>query len=88
METYTKLWLTTHYVKDYEFSIHLRMIAALAFVPPFDVENAFEELAFEIRNRFNIEADNVLDYFEDTYIVQIPTKCTTRDEKNEIYIFS
>ena len=60
--------LQAHYVNDDEFSIHLRMIAALAFVPPFDVEDAFEELALEIRNRFNIEADDVLDYFEDTYI--------------------
>ena len=58
--------LQAHYVNDDEFSIHLRMIAALAFVPPFDVEDAFEELALEIRNRFNIEADDVLDYFEDT----------------------
>ena len=60
--------LQAHYVNDDEFSIHLRMIAALLFVPPFDVEDDFEELAFEIRNRFNIEGDNVLDYFEDTYI--------------------
>ena len=40
--------LQAHYVNDDEFSIHLRMIAALAFVPPFDVEDAFEELALEI----------------------------------------
>ena len=60
--------LQAHYVNDDEFSIHLRMIAALAFVPLFDVEDAFEELALEIRNRFKIEADDVLDYFEDTYV--------------------
>ena len=31
------------------------MIAALAFVPPFDIEDAVDELAFEIRNRFNMK---------------------------------
>lgn len=60
--------LQAHYVADDEFSIHLRMIAALAFVPPNDVADSFDELCAAIRNLYNIEADNVLDYFEDHYI--------------------
>ena len=44
------------------------MIAALSFVPVGFVVNAFEDLATEIRRLFNTDADEILDYFEDTYI--------------------
>ena len=44
------------------------MIAALAFVPPNDVTNAFDDLAVVIRNQYNMGADIVLNYFEDYYI--------------------
>ena len=56
------------YTADPEFSVHLRMIAALAFVPAGLVVNAFEELSDEIRRVFNADADDILDYFEDTYL--------------------
>ena len=44
------------------------MIAALAFVPPQNVVNSFDELCVVIRNQYDGDADEVLDYFEDTYI--------------------
>ena len=44
------------------------MLSALAFVPPNDVIRYFELLIDEIRNNFNDEGDDLIDYFEDTYI--------------------
>src|ERR1051325_3594150 len=43
------------------------MLAALAFVPEADVEIAFEALADELP----LEAQPVVDYFEDTYIGRV-----------------
>lgn len=60
--------LQQRYNNDAEFSLHLRMIAAVAFVPPNDVIAMFEDITDEIRNTFNTDADAVLDYVEDTYI--------------------
>ena len=55
-------------MSDLKFGLQLRMIAALAFVPPQDVVNSFDELCVAIRNQYDGDADKVLDYFEDTYI--------------------
>ena len=44
------------------------MVCALAFVPYNDVINSFVTLCQEIRNNFNADADDLLEYFEDTYI--------------------
>ena len=41
---------------------------ALAFVPLVDVETAFDDLSTEIRTNFNNDMDELLNYFEDTYI--------------------
>ena len=46
------------------------MIAAVAFVPPNDVTDVFEELSEVIRNSCNADADGILDYIEDSYIGQ------------------
>ena len=51
-----------------EYGLSLRMIAALAFLPPQDVVNSFEEFCVVIRNQYDGDADEVLNYFEDTYI--------------------
>ncbi len=57
------------YEIDDEFSLLMRMIAALAFVPEVDAPQAFYDLETEIRNRYNNNGvDVVLDYFEDNYI--------------------
>ena len=60
--------LQEHYTNYPEFALHLRMISALAFVPPNDVQNSFVQLAVLIRNQFGNSADEVLDYFEDNYV--------------------
>ena len=41
---------------------------AFAFIPLPDLERAFDDLFNEIRNNFNNDMDDVLNYFEDTYI--------------------
>ena len=41
---------------------------ALAFVPPNNVQNSFDQLAALIRNQYGNGADGVLDYFEDNYV--------------------
>ena len=43
------------------------MIAAVAFVPPLDLDNAYIQVPTLIRNRYPGHADEVLDYFGDTY---------------------
>ena len=44
------------------------MLSALAFVPPDDLIRYFKLLIDEIRNNFIDECDDLIDYFEDTYI--------------------
>ena len=60
--------LQQRYNDDAGFALHIRMIMALAFVRPADVIATFEDLCDEIRQRFQDDLDEVLDYFEDTYI--------------------
>ena len=62
------LGLQNHYQDDENFALWLRMLSALVFVPPNDVIRYFELLIDEIRNNFNDECDDLIDYFEDTYI--------------------
>ena len=62
------LGLQNHYQDDENFVLWLRMLSALAFVPPNDVIRYFELLIDEIRNNFNDECDDLIGYFEDTYI--------------------
>ena len=62
------LGLQQRYNDDQEFSLHLRMLCALAFLPPDDVVQGFEDLTDHIRINYQGEVDNLLEYFEDTYI--------------------
>ena len=48
--------------------LHLRMISVLAFLPPSDVQNSFDQLAALICNQYENGADGVLGYFEDHYV--------------------
>ena len=60
--------LQERYINDPEFALNLRMISALAFVPPNDVQNSFDQLAALICNQYGNGADGVLGYFEDHYV--------------------
>ena len=59
--------LQKRYQDDEDFSLHARMIMALAFVPPADLDNAFDDLFNELRANFKNDLNNVImNYFEDT----------------------
>ena len=62
--------LSPLYEADIDFALSMRMIAALAFIDLPDVPQAFYDLEGEIRNNYGQHngVDDVLDYFEDTYI--------------------
>ena len=60
--------LQNPYQDDKNFALWLHMLSALAVVPPNDVIRYFELLIDEIRNNFIHECDDLIDYFEDTYI--------------------
>ena len=55
-------------MEDQEFVLHSKMICALSFLPPDDVEEGFEQLSDVILEAYNDHMDNLLEYFEDTYI--------------------
>ena len=65
------LGMQLRYNRDHAFALHLRMIFALAFVPPNDAINAFDTLCQQIRNSCNADADDLLEYFEDTSLVAL-----------------
>ena len=44
------------------------MLSAIAFLPPNCLIRGFEELADHLRNVYNGAADDLLEYFEYTYI--------------------
>ena len=50
---------------DQEFALHLRMIPALAFIPPNDEVDVFKRLTDLIKNQYGDATDGVLDYFEE-----------------------
>ena len=63
------LGLFQRYNQEEEFALHvIRMLPALAFLPAGDVIEGFEELVDTIRVLYNDVADDLLQYFEDTYI--------------------
>ena len=55
--------------KKKEFALHLRMIPALAFIPPNCAVDAFERLTDLIRNQYGDATDGVVDHFEDLTLV-------------------
>ena len=56
------------YINDPEFALYLRVTSALAFVPPNDAQNSFDQLAALIRKQYGNFADGILDCFEDNYV--------------------
>ena len=51
--------LQIRYTADEEFALTIRMLAALAFVPPNDVIDSFETLADYSRNGYGLELDDM-----------------------------
>ena len=54
------------------------MISALAFLPPADVGAEFVELCRIIRNVYNEEVDELLEYFRNTYVGRYPQNAPAR----------
>ena len=68
MEKIQTIGLKGRYNNDQGFILYMRMISALAFFPTDSAANVFERMCDVIRNTCSIAADEVLDYFQDTYI--------------------
>ena len=66
------------YSNDQELASHVRMLCAIAFLSPADVSQGFEELIDEIRNIYNDEVDELLDYLEDNFIGRFRRNATRR----------
>ncbi|XP_031639266.1 uncharacterized protein LOC116351317 [Contarinia nasturtii] len=67
--------LQKQYNEDEEFALNLRMLVALAFVPVDDVIKAYEELVeTAFFNSDDPKIDELLDYFQSTYIYRIDRK--------------
>ena len=62
--------LQQSYNEDQEFALRTRMLCAVAFVPPDNVIAGFEELSDLIRNTYQGEMDDLLDYFQENCIGQ------------------
>ena len=62
------LGLSQRYDQEQEFDLQIGMLPALAFLPAGNVIDGLEELVDTIRVLYDDVADNLLQYFEDTYI--------------------
>lgn len=60
--------LQERYNNDANLANDLRMLAALAFVPPNDVIGCFEEVVLNIRNTHGDDLNEVIAYIENNYI--------------------
>ncbi|KAF0760074.1 MULE domain-containing protein [Aphis craccivora] len=60
--------LVENYINNSNFALHIRILAALAYVPPDNVINAYEEI---VETQFYVENEHLLmpflDYFEDNW---------------------
>jgi hypothetical protein len=61
-----------NYVNNPNFALHIRMLAALVYVPPDNVTNAYEEI---LETQFYVENEDLLipfyDYFEENWVGKI-----------------
>ena len=62
------LGFSQRYNQEEEFTLYIKMLPALAFLPAGDVIEGFEELVDTIRILYDDVADDLLQYFEETYI--------------------
>ena len=54
--------------EDQEFALHTRMFCAVVFMPPDNVIAGFKELSDLITNTYQGEMDDLLGYFEETFV--------------------
>ena len=64
--------LQVRYVEEPELALQLRMLTALAFLPPQDVVRGFVAVCIEIRTNFGNVAEELLACFENTYVGRFP----------------
>ncbi|CAF0952690.1 unnamed protein product [Didymodactylos carnosus] len=62
------------YQEDVKFAHNINKIAALAFIPPCDVLHAYSRLALDLDDDYQ----DILNYFEDTYIGRLRPNDTRR----------
>ena len=62
--------LKQQYNEDQGFSLSLRILGEITFLLPNDVILGFEKFADHPRNFHNGDEDDLLEYFEDTYIAR------------------
>ncbi|CAF1029457.1 unnamed protein product [Didymodactylos carnosus] len=62
------------YQEDVKFAHNINKIAASAFIPPCDVLHAYSRLALDLDNDYQ----DILNYFEDTYIGRLRPNNTRR----------
>ncbi|XP_068205261.1 uncharacterized protein [Palaemon carinicauda] len=61
--------LSNSYISDANYRLYCKMLAALAFLNPDEVTDAFEELNEDLEHlQLDEEMQILYDYFEDTYI--------------------
>ena len=61
--------LQIRYMVDEELALTITMLAALVFVPPNDIIDSFDTLADYRRNGYEQDLNNMLNYFEDIYLI-------------------
>lgn len=80
--------LQTVYAEDEDFAFNLRLLVALAFLPPNDIVNAFEELLTtdffneDVDSEYSAEIQNLVTYFQSTYVFAIDRRGR---RKNPLY---
>lgn len=74
-----KIGLVEDYINNSNFALHIRMLAALAYVPPDNVLNAYDEI---LETQFYVENEELLipllDYFEENWVGKITGRRKTR----------
>ena len=65
-----------------KLALHLIMLYAVAFLPPADVVQGFQELVDEVRYIYNEEVDQLLDYFKYNFICCFRKKYTLSSSIN------
>lgn len=80
--------LQQDYKNDSEFALKIKMLTALAFIPPEDVIKSFELLTIDAFYSSSPNMISFIDYFEDTWIGQPVRRGRRREPKFGIRIWN